>query len=177
MYCTKCGSILNPDKDTMFCTDCGEKIGGAEQEYPQGVTRGYLLLLQTGKPQKVGIAVILLYIFLGIRLVENIIYPIQLFEGLPSGITSSLVFVGFGVHWLFIYMIGKGRNWARIVYFVLFLISWLVFLPQIPTLFMDPIPGLFTTVRAVVQIIAFVLLFQKQSSDWFSGFLQSQQRR
>lgn len=172
MYCTKCGSILNSHRDTMFCTNCGEKIGRAKQEYPQGDS----LSLQTGRPQKVGIAIILFYVFLGVRFVDNIIDPIidpMHFEGIPPSIVTFLTFIGFGVHWLFIYMIGKGLNWARIVYFVLFLISCLVFLPQIPTLFIDPISGLFTTVGMVASAIAFVFLFQKQSSDWFSRSIKS----
>jgi hypothetical protein len=72
-----------------------------------------------------------------------------------------------GIFGLFIYMIGKGRNWARITYLVLFILDWTAFLPEMQTLLTNPISRLLAIGETVMEIIAFVFLFQKQSSDWF----------
>ena len=61
-------------------------------------------------------------------------------------------------------MIGKGRNWARITYLVLFIIG----VPLIVFAMLQPLLVILVIGQIVVQIIGLVFLFQKSSSDWFN---------
>ena len=79
-----------------------------------------------------------------------------------------IAFFGLVIMWLFIFMIGKGRNWARITFLVLFIVGTpLSVLPLMQSLGANPISGLLGIVQTIIQIVALVFLFQKPSSDWF----------
>jgi len=84
------------------------------------------------RPQKVGTAVILLYIALGISFLV-IVRTLQVMVILQTAslVTAAPVFSGPLVIWFFIYMIGKGYNWARITLLVLFVIGIVVFIPTL----------------------------------------------
>lgn len=118
---------------------------------------------QNGRPARVGTALTLLYIGFGIGLLRTIVEA--------SAYTHVVVFITFfllAVFLFLIYMIGKGRNWARIAYLVLFII----FLPfTVHTVLQDlaakPISVSLDMVLTVMDMIALVFLFQKPSSAWF----------
>jgi membrane-bound ClpP family serine protease len=79
-----------------------------------------------------------------------------------------ITFFTLGILWLFIYMIGRGRNWARIAFLVLFIIGIpLSVLPLLQSLSASPISGLLGIAQTAIQVVALVFLFQKPSSDWF----------
>ena len=79
-----------------------------------------------------------------------------------------ITFLVLGIMWLFIHMIGKGRNWARITLLVLFIIGIpFSILPLMNSLSANPISGLLGLGQSVLQIVALVFLFQRPSSDWF----------
>ena len=119
---------------------------------------------QISRPKKVGTAVNLLYIVLGIRILQTILEA-SMASARPS---MFIIFCVLAVMWLVIYMIGKGRNWARITYLILFIIGLRVsVVPLWAVLGANPIPGLLVIAQLVIQIIALVFLFQKPSSDWF----------
>ncbi|MXW81585.1 MAG: hypothetical protein F4Z57_21880 [Gemmatimonadetes bacterium] len=84
---------------------------------------------------------------------------------------AFVMFIAFfvlGIMWFFILMIGKGRNWARITFLVLFIIGTpFSVLPLMQSLAANPISGLLGIVQIIIQIVAIVFLFQKPSSDWF----------
>ena len=86
---------------------------------------------------------------------------------------AFVMFIAFfvlGIMWFFIFMIGKGRNWARITFLVLFIIGTpFSVLPLMQSLAANPISGLLGIVQIIIQIVAIVFLFQKPSSDWFRG--------
>jgi len=121
------------------------------------------------RPQKVGTAVILLYIALGISFLV-IVRTLQVMVILQTAslVTAAPVFSGPLVIWFFIYMIGKGYNWARITLLVLFVIGIVVF---IPTLLMqlakNPLVGLLNLGQTTIQSTALLLLFQNPASKWF----------
>lgn len=127
---------------------------------------------QTNRPEKVGTAVKLLYISLGVGVLQRIMMASVHAEvaHAPNLIATMLVaFFVLGIRWLFIYMIGKGRNWARIVFLVWFIIVTPVSMLIMPW-YVIPYPllvGLPFIGQTVIQVIALVFLFQKPSTDWF----------
>jgi len=78
--------------------------------------------------------------------------------------------VTFTLLLVLIYLIGQGKNWARISFLVLWLIGILLFLSATPLrrfLAAHPISGMFALLQYVFQVVALVLLFQNESSRWF----------
>lgn len=75
----------------------------------------------------------------------------------------TLMFIGF-----FIWMIDKGKNWARITFLVLFILGVpLSIFPLLQSLAYAPISGLIGISQVFLQTIAVVFLFMKESSTWF----------
>ena len=84
------------------------------------------------------------------------------------GFAMFITFVVLAIMWFFIYMIGKGRNWARITFLVLFIIGIpFAIMPLLQSLAANPISGFLGLAQTVIQIVALVFLFQKASTDWF----------
>ena len=124
--------------------------------------------IQTIRPVKVGTAVILLYISLGIGILRGIMEASMLVQIASPAFVMLVTFFVLGIMWLFIYMIGEGRNWARITFLVFFIIGIpFSVLPMLQSLAANPISGLLGIGQTALQIIALVFLFQKPSSDWF----------
>jgi FtsH-binding integral membrane protein len=89
-------------------------------------------------------------------------------EMASAGFVVFITFFALGIMWFFIFMIGKGRNWARITFLVLFVTGIpLSVLPLMQSVAANPISGLLGIVLTIFQMVALVFLFQKQSSDWF----------
>lgn len=126
------------------------------------------------QPPKVGTAVKLLYATLGIGIIRSIIEASRLAEANSVGFVLLIIFSVFGSMWFLIYMIGKGRNWARIAFLIMFILGVpLSILPMIQSLTYDPVSGILGLAQVVMQIIAMVLLFQGGSSAWFKVIKQS----
>jgi hypothetical protein len=132
------------------------------------------------KPSKVTLAVSLIYLSSAIGLAN---YLIQwLLGGTIAGesvghteivillITTPMFF------WLY-YMIGKGRNWARIIVLI-------ILIPVVPvsaflviqSLSQTPFSNLLgiqdiivENLATILYIVAMVLLFQRDASDWFKA--------
>jgi hypothetical protein len=70
---------------------------------------------------------------------------------------------------LAVYMVGTGRNWARIIFLILVLFSAPFTLLDIIQRFgRSAFPGpLYQIVQLEIGIVAVVLLFQRSSSRWF----------
>jgi len=126
---------------------------------------------KNNKPDGVSNALILLWISLGVGVLNSIINfsnSVDLAQGYGSGFVIfvtlfTLVFMAF-----FIYMIGQGKNWARITFLVLFIIGIpFSVLPAIVLLVTNPISAMFSAGITILQLIALIFLFQKSSSDWF----------
>jgi len=120
------------------------------------------------RPAKVGQAVTLLYATLGIGFFRNILEVARRSQDTSAGFVMSVILFTLGVSWFFIYMIGKGKNWARITLLVLFVIGLPFALgPLLQSLTAAPVSGLLGIAQAGMQILALAFLFQKPSSDWF----------
>jgi FtsH-binding integral membrane protein len=125
---------------------------------------------RASRPDKVGQAVILSYVTLGIGVLRSIMEASRLSqqEQVSTGFVMFIIFGVLAIIWFFIYMIGKGKNWARITLLVLFILGIpFSVLPLLQSLAANPISGLLGITQIVIQIVVLVFLFQKQSSDWF----------
>ncbi|HMO52540.1 MAG TPA: hypothetical protein PKE26_15065 [Kiritimatiellia bacterium] len=125
-------------------------------------------MTENNRPDKVGTAVTLLYITLGIGAVRSIMEASMNAQIASPGFVMFITLFVLGIMWLFIHMIGKGRNWARITFLVLFIIGIpFSILPLLNSLSANPISGLLGLGQTVLQLVALVFLFQRASSEWF----------
>ena len=130
---------------------------------------------QLSRPDKIRQAVTLLYVNLGIG-VLIFIMEVPFSQRWQVASVYFIMFIVLCIFWFFIHMIGKGKNWARITYLVLFIIGmpfWVLELPQ--SLAANPIVGLLGIGETVIQVVALVILFQKPSSDWFREMKDARQ--
>ena len=126
------------------------------------------------RPSKVSIAITLLWIVIAVGVVSSTFnfsnsLEIANASGLGLGWLIFTLYFTFLIVAFFIWKIGQGKNWARITYLVLFIIGvpftiYSYLTSEISML--SIIPGI---AGMIVQIIALVFLFQKQSSDWFNS--------
>jgi Ni/Fe-hydrogenase subunit HybB-like protein len=138
-------------------------------------------------PKKVRTAVVILCLMLAIRVVNSVVQlpralrqiseqmgnqgpygamaaKIVLFVGLTVGIGMLVLMI------VLIYFISKRRNWARITFTVLFAIGLPLVLLGLPrSLSVAPFSAALSLVQFGMQVAALVLLYQRQSSDWFAG--------
>ena len=123
---------------------------------------------QTERPKKVQNAVTILYVTLGFGIVRAVMEASANAEMAGVGFLMFVTLVVFAVMVFLITMIGRGRNWARITFLVLFLLGLLPsILPLIRSFAISPISGVPGLAQVVLQIVAMVFLFQQESSAWF----------
>ena len=126
---------------------------------------------KNNKPDSVSNALILLWISLGVGVLNSIINfsnSVDLAQGYGFGFVIFVTLFTLAFMAFFIYMIGQGKNWARITFLVLFIIGIpFSVLPAIILLVTNPISAMFTAGISILQLIALIFLFQKSSSDWF----------
>ena len=125
-------------------------------------------------PNKVSMAVTLLWIVIAVGVISS-----------TFNFSSSLEIAnasGLGLGWLiftlyftslllafFVWKIGKGKNWERITYLVLFIIGVPFTIYGYLTSVVSMLSIILGIAGMIVQIIALVFLFKKQSSDWFNS--------
>ncbi len=89
-------------------------------------------------------------------------------SGFGPGFFIFTTLFAFAFLVFFIYMIDKGKNWARITFLVLFVLGLFFAVPTlIKSLEFNFFSGFLGVCQAGIQIIALFLLFQKPSSRWF----------
>jgi hypothetical protein len=130
-------------------------------------------------------AVRLMYASLVIGIIRVIFFPYlreHMFIGphLPERmfIVPLCVMIFFCAIDLFlIYMTGKGKNWARIIIFALFIlvildILFVSFVPLLRSMIIqllsdNPISSVFGLLQFCLNIAGLILIFQNESSRWF----------
>jgi hypothetical protein len=121
------------------------------------------------RPEKVGTAVKLLYIVLGILALQDVLLP-------SKHLLKSIIFGMFtilGPMWFLIYKTSKGRNWARIILLVWFIGGSLRNLLKINSILLGWESNLLIIMLEIAigisWAVAMFFLFQKPSSDWFKA--------
>ena len=123
----------------------------------------------TERPRQVGVAVALLYVALAIAIVHSILMPLDYaYFGLTKAAVFAIQFTSLALPLLFIFLIGRGQNWARIFALIFFLITGVPGISQfIPKLIANPVSAVLSSLAFLVILAALIFLFQKESSDWF----------
>jgi hypothetical protein len=86
----------------------------------------------------------------------------------PVGFTLFVVVCTYAVLILLVLKIARGRNWARIVFLILFIIGTVPTLPIVrDELERAPLVGALSILQILLQIWVLVLLFTKPGSAWF----------
>jgi hypothetical protein len=120
------------------------------------------------RPKRVTIALTLLYFSFGIW---NIGY-IQIIKSYPSKsfqLNLGSLIITSAIILFLIYMIGKGRDWARMSFFWIFAIFAPHSVPDVwKSTSIDYIIKIHYLFQLVIIIFAFILSFHKESNIWFS---------
>lgn len=122
------------------------------------------------RPRNVTIAVVILCIMLLYGLVSGGIHLAHSALVAPASKNIAYTILVFGVclNAFFVYKIFKGRNWARIVYLVFFLLGIVFAVPSFILLFtQSPTWVALSLVGYAAQVVALVLLFTGSGSEWF----------
>lgn len=123
---------------------------------------------QPQRPAAVGSALKLIYATLVLGFVRDFWEVARLSESIPLG---RLIFVQafvFAFILFFTWKIGKGRNWARLTFAIMFLAGLpLAVTPLWQSLMAAPVSGILGLVQVLMQLAAVVFLYQKASSEWF----------
>lgn len=124
------------------------------------------------RPDTVSNAIILLYVSLILSLVICISQFIFKFprstQIVPPIVAVFTAVFTLGMMWFFIYNIEKGRNWARIIFLIIFIAGILFSVSSfLQMLKYNPIFILTGIIHTILQATALALLFQKSSSEWF----------
>ncbi len=123
-----------------------------------------------GRPLVVTRAVQLLsasFILGAIRTVFDLAHKLS---GASFALSLFFAALFFGICFFFVAMITAGRNWARIVFLILLIIGLPFAMPTYLTeLRMNLLHGSVSIVVAILQIIGMVLMFTKNSNQWFKS--------
>ena len=120
-------------------------------------------------PKKIKQASNLIYISLIIGFIKSVLYEtlttqkiLSQPKALSIGIITIMILAYFG------FEIGKGKNWARITFLVLFIIG-IIFYPftLINEFNSNPIIGIVSIIQAIIQLYVIIILFTGESKEWF----------
>ncbi len=119
-------------------------------------------------PARVRTAVSLLWLSLVVGLLVLMFDPASA-AMLPSAMLYSIAVISALIMGFFIYKIGKGRNWARITFLVLFLLGLISYTSALTGLFnRSVVAGGLSTAQVIMQVVALYFVFSKPGSLWFS---------
>ena len=132
---------------------------------------------QLTRPSKVATAVKLMYASIVIGMIRWLFIIPYLHERIFTGSYFIMISFVLAILLFFIYMTGKGKDWARITILALFTLSILINLVSlcvsysrsmlIPFVSDNPISFVFGSLAFCLNVAGLVLLFQSDSSTWF----------
>jgi len=122
------------------------------------------------KPGSVIIAVRLLYVSVAIVFLRGIIVGFQTTKDVPLASIVLFMAVVSGIVCFLIYKISQARNWARIVYLLLFVTgNGFTILPLLRSVAVYPLAGLLGIGQTILELIGLVMLFLSSSNQWFKS--------
>lgn len=131
---------------------------------------------QLTRPSKVATAVKLVYAYIVIGMIRWL-FIIPYRDWIFAGSQIIIISFIFAIILFFIYMTGKGKDWARITSLALFILGILTNLVSlcVPHLRLtiiqflsdNPISSAFFLLQFCLYVAGLVLLFQSDSSTWF----------
>jgi len=123
----------------------------------------------SARPQKVTLAVKLLYFVVGIGVLRTGMTVMRHIEvRSPDFLVFSKALFYAAVIFV-IYQLGKGKNWARWALVGLFVVHVpLTILPAFESFGVNPLNIGLGFLQLAMYLVSLALLFQQSSSDWFS---------
>lgn len=131
------------------------------------------------RPRNVSIACLILGVCIVIGLIVGLVQAVNADvppQAAQAGMSAAVIktvavfsaIIGAVIMGLFAFLSYLGKNWARIVYLVLFILGALLGLIGIGAVFQQSVlMGLWNIVETVAEIVALVLLFSGSSNAWF----------
>ena len=81
--------------------------------------------------------------------------------------TVLFAFVLTGSMWFMLYMLTKGAMWVRTIFLIFYCIGVVCYLPVLFYYFsVTPVAGLLSLFQTILQVIAIILLFSHDSTEW-----------
>jgi hypothetical protein len=120
------------------------------------------------KPAVVRRAIGLLWASLAIGALKTPLDWADLISRASVSFNAFVIVSTFAVTAFFIWKIGQGKNWARIVFLMLFLLGIVPFVFVLGSEFArSPASGLLSTVQFGLQAVAVFLIFTSPGKGWF----------
>jgi len=124
--------------------------------------------LSMEKPVEITRATQLLYATLGIGMVKSSIDFFRISSETSVAFTLITLIFTFAFLFFLIIKIAGGRNWARIVFLIFFLLG----IPLAIPIVLDEVKrnlflGSLSFIQIILQVIALALMFMKNSNLWF----------
>ncbi len=122
------------------------------------------------RPPKVSLAVKFFYVIVGIGIIRATMTIIRHADvRSPDFLIYTKLIIYAGSLYL-IYQLNKGRNWARWLLMVIFIIAIpLVILPAFASYSHNIVDALLALIQAALYIIGLVFVFHRSSSKWFGA--------
>jgi hypothetical protein len=120
------------------------------------------------RPLKVTLAVKFFYLVVGFGIIRAVMTIIRHADvRSPHFLIYTKLIIYAGSLYL-IYQLNKGRNWARWLLAVIFIIALpLVILPAFASYSHNPVDALLAFIQTALYIIGLAFLFHRSSSSWF----------
>jgi hypothetical protein len=124
----------------------------------------------TRPPNAVSSALQLIYVTLGIGVVRSALEWPEITRDAGPGFALTVLVVTCGVLLWLTSRVARGRNWARIVYLVFFVLGLPFSIkPLLHALGYAPLSGMLGIIQLALQGLCLVLLFSAQARPWFHG--------
>jgi hypothetical protein len=112
------------------------------------------------KPNQVRDAVNLIYVSLAIGIVKSFLDFSRLSAQSSVGFGITVLVITFAILFLLAAMISRRKNWARILFLIMFIVGVPCYIPILFQEFtVSILAGLASVVQTTLQVIAIVLLF------------------
>jgi hypothetical protein len=122
------------------------------------------------RPKQVVLALQLFYVSMVVSIIHGVVVLLQ---AKPEELEFIIIVALVGALLLYIflyYMIGKGKSWARTLITGLMVLGLISFIADAASSFQtQPFIAVLTTIETLMNSIATVLLFYKESSLWFKA--------
>ena len=124
----------------------------------------------SGRPAKVVLAVKMLYFVVGVGVVRTAFMVVRHLEVRSPDFLIMTKFFSYALSLYLIYLVGKGKNWARWLLVMIFVVSVpLTILPYFESITHNPVGSALGIAQLVMYVIGLVLLFHSSSRPWFDG--------
>jgi peptidoglycan/LPS O-acetylase OafA/YrhL len=121
------------------------------------------------KPPKVALAEKLFYLIVGIGILRTAYTVVRHLDVRSPDFLIMTKFFSYAISVYLIYLVGKGKNWARWLLLIIFIVCIpLIILPFFGMLSNNPISGALGLTQLGLYLAGLMLVFHQSSRDWFT---------